>query len=258
MYLSKSTHIVVPDKIAENGTKWCPKLFGALAGAKHVVTAKYLLDCDEAGKFLEEKLYIPGFVTSIVDHIEKNGKPFQNQTSIVIINNPRRQAELKIILRDGGANVEHWGLSNLKHLPLFETRKLDYIYTDTLHEKALDEFVDRVSPEGDGNLKVLSYFCIFKVITMPVEGPDKRKMMEAQFNVKNKELMNRLHPPLPTSEQPRTRIGQRSFRHEILYKLTGRLFSNLYLQGSKFLYAIQYICTYSEVLVNMFKDDMIL
>ena len=133
-----------------------------------------------------------------------------DQTSIVIINNPRRQAELKVILRDGGAKVENWGISDLKHKPLFETQKLNIIYTDTYQEQALNEFVDRVGPNG--TLKVLSYFCIFKTITMPVVGKEKREAMEAQFNVKNTELMRRLHPKLAQEQLVRPRIGQRSIR----------------------------------------------
>ena len=97
-------------------------------------------------------------------------KPFVNQTAIVIINNPRRQAELKLILRDGGANVPNWSVTDLLHKPLHETLRLDIIYTDTMQEKTLQKFVDRFNTEKDENrhLKVLSYFCIFKVITITV------------------------------------------------------------------------------------------
>jgi len=45
-------------------------------------------------------------------------------TDIPISDNARRQA-------DGGANVPNWSVTDLKHKPLFETSKLDVIYTDT-------------------------------------------------------------------------------------------------------------------------------
>ena len=55
----------------------------------------------------------------------------------------------------------------------------------------------------------------FKVITMPVVGKEMRENMEAQFDVKNKELMSRLHPQtaepqLPTNRSHReSRLGSR-------------------------------------------------
>ena len=179
MYVSDSTHIVVPNQIAQSGKKWCPKLFGALAGGKHVITTQYLIDSETSGRFLNERdfiihhtiktyTYIPPFVAPIVDHFSAHGKPFVNQTAIVIINNPRRQAELKVILRDGGANVPNWSVTDLLHKPLHETLRLNIIYTDTMQEKNLQKFVDKFNTEKAENrhLKVLSYFCIFKVITV--------------------------------------------------------------------------------------------
>merc|ERR1711964_834059 len=47
---------------------------------------------------------------------------------------------------------------------------------------------------------------------MPVVGKEKREAMEAQFNVKNTELMRRLHPKLAQEQLVRPRIGQRSIR----------------------------------------------
>ena len=143
MYVTDCTHIVVPDKIAKMGNKWCPKVFGALASGKHVIMSQFLIQSDASGRFLRETEFIPPFVASIVDHVSKQGKPFVGQTSMVIVENPRRQAELKVILRDGGAKVPDWSVADLSHKPLQKTRMLDTIYTDMTQEKAISNFVQR-------------------------------------------------------------------------------------------------------------------
>ena len=218
MYVSDCTHIVVPDKIAKMGNKWCPKVFGALASGKHVIMSQFLIQSDTSGRFLKEAEFVPPFVTPIVDHVSRQGKPFVGQTSIVIVDNHRRQAELKVILRDGGAKVPNWSVTDLRHKPLQETRKLDIIYTDTMQEKAMSNFVQRCNAEkekqGDRPLSVLSYFCIFKVITTPVLDRENRRIMESQFDVNNKDLMFTLHPQTAPQQMRSSRpISNRSIRN---------------------------------------------
>lgn len=68
MYVSDSTHIVVPDCVDQ---KWCPKLFGGLASGKEVVTGSYLFKSMKARKFLNEADFRPKYVKHIIDHVER-------------------------------------------------------------------------------------------------------------------------------------------------------------------------------------------
>ena len=102
----------------------------------------------------------------------------------------------KRILRDGGANVPNWNIPDLVHKPLEEILKLDIIYTDMIENNALRKCVTKANIEkSDENpIQILSYFCMLKLITDPVIGKRNRKIVESQFDIKNKDLMKKLHP----------------------------------------------------------------
>ena len=85
-------------------------------------------------------------------------------------------------------------MADLFFKPTPESSKLDVIYTDLspLNNRKFESFVSKRAL--DRPVRVLSFFGIFKVITVPTADPKLRIDLESQFDVKNKELMGRLHP----------------------------------------------------------------
>ena len=65
-----------------------------------------------------------------------------------------------------------------------------------IENNALRKCVTKANIEkSDKNpIQILSYFCMLKLITDPVIGKRNRKIVESQFDIKNKDLMKKLHP----------------------------------------------------------------
>ena len=170
---------------------------GALASGKFVVRASYLLESARAGAFIKERDFIPNFCQNTLKHVWANGKLFQNQTAMVLIDNARRQAEFKVILRDAGATIRNWSLTYLGIKPKDETLKLDVIYTNLscLNSSHYQKFVTLRKSEKRP-VVVLSYYFIFKFINSHElhMSASIRQSFEKQFDINNDELMSRLHP----------------------------------------------------------------
>ena len=189
MYVSDATHVITP-----KNPGWCPKIIGALAGCKHVLTTDYLIQSDNAGKLLPaSEEFIPFNLRELSANFRRNGKPFSGLKVLVVVKLHRRRTELKIILRDGGAIVENWTLSDLECKPKEDLAKIDYVFTDDVLSEypALEKFYN--DRKDSKPLKVQSYFSIFKVVQSGPKNKQEQDLITSQFDVTNLTLMANLH-----------------------------------------------------------------
>ena len=194
MYVTDATHVIVPD---DKNNGWCPKLVGAISSGKYVLKTDYIWQSAKHGKFLPSDNFIPSYLKHNVEHFmqESNKKPFSNTKIVVMVENTRRQAELKVILRDGGATVFNWTKVDFKIKPDSEKMKVDVIYTDNIILPGSDlEKTVKVRKEAGNPLRVLSYFAIFKIIQCCPKSKEDRLAVEEQLSVENIGVMERLHP----------------------------------------------------------------
>ncbi len=194
MYVSDCTHVVVPDEL-DTTEKWCPKMLGALgSGNKFIVKSSFIKESFLRCQFLNEADYLPAVIKLNVQRIQVSGRPFKNYKCIVILSMPRRQAELKSILRDSGATVFNWTISDLRFKSSQEVAPLQYVFSDLklTNNRRFEEFLTMRAKQNH-NIKVLSYYMIYKVITSPPLDAEERRLLEIQFDVKNKVFMERLH-----------------------------------------------------------------
>ena len=193
MYVSDASYIITPNQ----DPAWCPKIIGALAGCKPVLTTDYLIQSDHAGKLLPiSEEFIPINLRELSENFRRYGKPFSGLKTLVAVKNVRRRTELKIILRDGGAIVQNWILSDLGCKPKEDLAKLDIVYTDDVLSEypAIEKFYyDRKDSSECRPLKVLSYFSIFKLVQSGPKNEKERELITSQFDVTNLVLMAKLH-----------------------------------------------------------------
>ena len=197
MYVSDATHVIVPNTKQE----WCPKIIGALAGCKDVLTTDYLIQCAQANQLLPiTDRFIPSYLRGLTANFKENGKPFKGLKALVVVKSHRRQTELKIILRDGGATVHNWTLSDIGCKPIDDLAKIDIVYTDDVLSAypALQKFYDDRKDSGKP-LKVSSYFGLFKVVQSGPKNVQEREAIASQFDVSNLTLMAKLHPNIKLS-----------------------------------------------------------
>ena len=82
MYVSDTTHVIVPNTKQE----WCPKIIGALAGCKHVLTTDYLIQCAQADQLLPiTDRFIPSYLRGLTANFKENGKPFKGLKVLVVV-----------------------------------------------------------------------------------------------------------------------------------------------------------------------------
>ena len=189
MYVSDATHVITPKHPG-----WCPKIIGALAGCKHVLTTDYLIQSDNAGKLLPvSEEFIPFNLRELSANFRRNGKPFSGLKVLVVVELHRRRTELKIILRDGGAIVQNWTLSDLECKPKEDLAKIDYVFTDDVLSEypALEKFYN--DRKDSKPLKVQSYFSIFKVVQSGPKNKQEQDLIMSQFDVTNLTFMAKLH-----------------------------------------------------------------
>lgn len=204
MYVSDMTHIIMP-----NRDLWCPKVFGAVASKKHVVTPSYILDSEKAGKFLDEKNYYPTHIAPVASAINNSSPIFANQTCVVLLKNSRRQTELRLVLRDAGATVPPFSVDDLMLKPDRLTKPIKTIYTDMSCVDAahFKSFVNKRANELKP-VRVLSYYAIFKTILSCPKNETERLILEEQFNYKNTDMMKQLHPRSPVKQSTSTSIRE--------------------------------------------------
>ena len=194
MYVTDATHVIVPD---DKNNGWCPKLVGAISSGKHILKTDYIWQSAKCGRFLPPENFIPSYLKQNVEHFtqERHKKPFSNTRIVVMVANTRRQAELKVILRDGGATVIHWTNVDFEVKPKHQKLEVDVVYTDNILQpgSALEETVKMRKEEGKP-LRVLSYFAIFKIIQCCPKTKEDRIAVEDQLSVENIGVMERLHP----------------------------------------------------------------
>ena len=192
LYVRDATHVVIPDDLGSD--HWCPKIVGALAAGKTVLTTSYLVQSAQNGYFLP---FLDDFIPQCFNEISRNvlrfGKPFKGQVANVFVRDAKRSVELRTILRDGGARVCH--MNGIE--PIEELVKIDVIYTDgVLHDNPeLQSFVQaRLAHGANRPLQVLSYFSIFKIVQSYPRFNSDQALFFRQFDVNNLDLMEKLHP----------------------------------------------------------------
>ena len=189
LYVRDATHIIVPDDCG--GDHWCPKIVGALAAGKTVLKTSYLVQSAQNGYFLPFlDDYIPACFNEVSRYVIKFGRPFKGQVAKVVVKDRKRGIELRSILRDGGAEICH-------SVEPEELVKIDVIYTDDVLDgsSGLEALVQRrLQLDPERKFQVLSYFSIFKIVQSYPKLRCDREVINGQFDVRNLELMAKLHP----------------------------------------------------------------
>ena len=137
---------------------------------------------------------MPKYAQEASEHIRRFGKLFAMDTVMVFVANSRRQAELKTILRDGGAHVVNWSYQDLSLKPEKELMKVNTVYTDmtALKNRQFKAFLAKRISLGSP-VKLLSYIFISKLVIDLAVGL-KRKVLEDFFATSNVSFMAKLHP----------------------------------------------------------------
>ena len=134
IYQTELTHVIVPDSWNPNsnikGKGWTSLSMGAFGSYKFLLKEKYVEDSFKEKRFLCEETYIPEYIVDLrKSYMSRRKKQFQNQTVVILMDDQRRQMELKNMVRDAGANVLNWNCKDLALKRNDAILKIDVVYT---------------------------------------------------------------------------------------------------------------------------------
>ena len=84
----------------------------------------------EAKKFLREDVFIPTDIVILRSAFNKHGKIFLNQNCIILMENSKKQIELRNMVRDSGGTVLNWSCKDLALKRDVELMRVDFIVSN--------------------------------------------------------------------------------------------------------------------------------
>ena len=84
----------------------------------------------EAKKFLREDEFIPSDIVILRSAFNKHGKIFLNQSCVILMENNKKQIELRNMVRDSGGAVLNWSCKDLALKRDVELMKVDFIVSN--------------------------------------------------------------------------------------------------------------------------------
>ena len=103
---------------------------GAIGSGKFIVRADFIHKSFEAKKFLREDEFIPSDIVILRSAFNKHGKIFLNQSCVILMENNKKQIELRNMVRDSGGAVLNWSCKDLALKRDVELMKVDFIVSN--------------------------------------------------------------------------------------------------------------------------------
>ena len=100
---------------------------GAIGSGKFILRENFIHESFKAKKFLREDEFIPNDIVYLRSAFSKHGKIFLNQNCIILMENSKKQIELRNMVRDSGGTVLNWSCKDLALKRDVELMKVDNI-----------------------------------------------------------------------------------------------------------------------------------